>query len=273
MKSFLVWYAIGWERLSVSFTMVPRCLLRLALLLPVLASAQEHRCDPSLNAPAGHPYGYRLRGDRCEGIYVKEVGGTTLLVASLTESFEEHDLTSNHNLLVEWTAPEAGEVRLRTYSLRRKLYYRMDTVRPPGSTSYPWPLSMLAALNIPKRDIGVVGWTQYTVGKTERSVYVPLRISQQRQPLRSGHYQLVLLPSRELTEVFVTLAAVGADGDPAAFLQDGTALGYGFYPAERGITIPLANLQMPGIYYLELGATLQGGGVTTVALWFYHASK
>src|SRR5215471_10527210 len=32
--------------------------------------AQVAPCDPQLIQPPGNPLGYRLRGDRCEGIYV-----------------------------------------------------------------------------------------------------------------------------------------------------------------------------------------------------------
>jgi hypothetical protein len=73
-----------------------------------------------------------------------------------------------------------------------------------------------------------------------------------------------------LIEVFVSLAAIGVDGRPVSFLRDGEALEYGYYPAERDITIPITGLEIPGVYYLEIGAPLKGGGVTTVELWFYH---
>jgi hypothetical protein len=251
------------------YSRTPLCAFPGALLF-ALVTAQENHCDRDLNAPAGHPYGYRLRGDRCEGIYVQEINCTTLRIASLIESFEDYDPASGKDLLVQWPAFGHRDIRLRTQSLKRRLYYRMDTVRPPGSTSYTWPSHLLAALKISKRDLGIMGWTRYAVGNTEQSVYVPLRISQQQQPLQLGNYQLVLLPCRELIEVFVSLAAIGVDGHPVSFLRDGEALEYGYYTDERDITIPITGLEIPGVYYLEIGATLKGGGVTTVELWFYH---
>src|SRR5919108_743620 len=100
------------------------------------ASGQESYCDPYLGQVSDNPYGYRMRGDRCEGIYIKEVSTTILLVASLTESFEDYDLNSSKPLLIEWNkASGDGVVRLRAQGLRRRLYYRMDTVRPRGSLS------------------------------------------------------------------------------------------------------------------------------------------
>jgi hypothetical protein len=239
-------------------------------LLADLASGQGSYCDPSLSQSADNPYGYRLRGDRCEGIYIKEVS-TTILIASFTESFEDYDLNSGKALQVEWHKASGNEsVRLRSRGLRRRLYYRMDTVRPPGSTSYTWPLDILAALNLQRKDIGVVGLTRYAVGESERDVYIPLRIRQRGNLSQSGSYKLVLVPGVELTKMFISLVPVGTDGHPHAFLKADEALSLGFYPAERGIDIPLSGLTTPGICYLRIGATLSSGGTSTVEIWFYH---
>lgn len=246
-------------------------LFPLVLLVPDLVSGKETYCDPSLSQVTDNPYGYRMRGDRCEGIYIKEVSNTILLIASLTKSFENYDLNSAKALLVESKkAPGDGGFRLRAQGLKRRLYYRMDTVVSPGSTTYTWPSDILAALSLQKKDIGVVGLTRYTVGGVERDIYLPLRIRQQGSQTQSGDYNLVVLPGVELTEVFLSLAPVGTDGRPHAFVREGEALGYGYYAAERVVEIPITGLKEPGIYYLEIGATLRGGGTTTVELWFFH---
>jgi hypothetical protein len=240
-------------------------------LLPALAAVPKSPCDVALDQPAGNPYGYRLRGERCEGVYIQEVSSTTLLVASLTESFEDYDLASGKALLIEWPqVPGHGDVRLRTQGLRRRLFYRMDAVRPSGSTSFTWPAEILTALEISRKDIGIVGSTRLPVGQTERDVYVPLQIGQQRDLSRSGSYRLVLLPGVELTELFISLAALGSDGRQHTSMKDEEALGYGYYPAERPIEVPIADLKTPGIYHLEIGARLRAGGAFTVELWLYH---
>src|SRR5262249_51163059 len=99
---------------------------------------------------------------------------------------------------------------------------------------------------------------------------IPLRISQEAKAIRSGGYKLLLLPGVELTEIFISLASTGASGRPKTFIRDGEALGYGYYPAERGLEIPISGLKEPGIYYMEIGAKLRSGGTSTVELWFYH---
>ena len=246
------------------------CLFVFASLLSLPVYAEDSPCDPDLKSPENHPYRYIRRGDRCEGSYIQEVSSTTLLVASLTEFFEDYDLTSGKDLLVGWKAPGPTGVRLRAQGVRQKLYYRMDTTLPSNRTAYTWPANILAALNIRKNDIGVVGWTTYAFGKTEQKVYLPLRISQQINPVSLNSYQLVLVPGRELQEVYISLATVNADGLPKTFLKDGEPLEYGYYPAGRVIAIPISGLKIAGIYYLGIGATLKGGGVTTIDLWFYH---
>jgi hypothetical protein len=235
-----------------------------------VALPKDDDCDPNLEQPKENPYGYRLRGDRCEGMYVKQVASTTLLVASFTEAFGDYDFSSNKDLVVEWKTLGNERVRLRAQGLKRKLYYRMDTVRSPEAQSFNWPVGLLAALAIPRQDIGVVGWTRYSAGTMEKEVYLPLRINQKKDKNRVGTYTVVLLPGAELSEVYVSLATVGRDGHPQSFLRDGIALGYNYYPADRRIDIPISDLKTPGLYYVEIGATLKTGGSATVEFWFYH---
>ena len=241
----------------------------------IIALAQDSPCDPGLNQTIGDPNGYRLRGDRCEGIYIKEVAGSsTLVVVSMTESFEQYDATSGKSLYVEWPALGNERVWLRAYSLRRKLYYRMDAFRPPGSARYMWPSGTLDALGIEKKDLGIVGWTPYTVGNAKRDVYLPLRITQQ-DGLIGGfkNYKVLLLSSVELEKVFISLVSLDFNGRPDTFIRRDEELGYGYYPPDRPIDISISGMRKPGIYHLEIGATLRTGGSAATELWFYHSGK
>lgn len=233
-------------------------------------SAQGN-CDPSLTKLSSGPLGYRDRGDRCEGVYIKEVGSTTLQVGSFTEFFEAYNLKSGKPLIIEWDKPPAASrVRLRAQGLKRRLYYRMDAYRPAGNLSYSWPTNILSPLNILKSDIGLTGTFPYDLGQVKREIYIPLRIRQEEKAVPRGDYNLVLLPGVELKEVFISLTLLGADGRPGSLIRDGGKLGYGYYPAERGIEIPISGLKDAGIYFLEIGAELRNGGLSTLELWFYH---
>lgn len=251
------------------------CWMHLSLVLllilagPMPAADSEH-CDPHLESRADDPLGYRPRGDRCEGRYIQEVANTTLLVASFTESFEGYDLAVDHDLTVEWTPLGEEVVSLRAQALRPRLYYRMDARSSPGESFYHWPIHVLAGLDIASAELGVVGFNQQRVGNALREVHLPLRIRQQESAARSDAYRVVLLLGREFEEVYVSVARVGSDGEPADFLRDGERLGYGYYPAGRGTEFPISGLSEPGIYYLEIGAELEAGGTVSTAIWFHH---
>jgi hypothetical protein len=233
-------------------------------------SAQVY-CDSSLISNTRSPLGYHDRGGRCEGLYVKQVASTTLLVVSLTESFEQYDPALGKPLQMDWgRTPGNGGTRIRAQGIRRKLYYRMDAVRPAGETSFAWPSNVLASLSISKEDLGVLASTQYTVGDQLRDVYLPVRISQVNSNSHSPGYKLILLPGVELTKVYVSLALIGPDGRSKQFVKDGEKLEYGYYPAERGIEIPITGLKGKGTYYMEIGAGLRDGGTSTIELWFYN---
>jgi hypothetical protein len=259
---------LTYRALGFSFAVA---LLLSARNLTSLVGAAQGPCDPNLKQLGQNPQGYQLRGDRCEGIYIQPVSGSsTLLVASFTASFEAFDPNSIDKLTLEWSSPATTPVRLRAYALREKLYYQMDSVVPAGNTTYLWPTGVLNALHLSKQDIGVVGFTGYRVGSEIRTLYLPLRVQSKNQSQLPA-YRLVLLPGSELDEVFVSLAQVGADGQPHSFLISDRKLGKGYYPAERGISIDIPTPTMQGIYYVEIGATRRFAGPLTQQLWFYHA--
>ena len=249
------------------------CLASALLLTAGPLAAQGNDCDPQLKQTREDPHGYRLRSDRCEGVYLREVGSTALLVASLTESVEDFNVATGKPLLVEWTAPEDAKVHIRARALRHRLYYQMDTFRPPGSKAYTWPTNLLSTFNLRRNELGLVAWAPYAVGGATRDVYMPLRVSQAKGS-RSPSYQLTVLPGVELSEVFFSLAPVGSDGRAGPFLKKDEPLKYNYYPADRAVTITLPALDAAGIYYVEIKAIRKtGGSASTPPLWFYHSGR
>lgn len=79
------------------------------------------------------------------------------------------------------------------------------------------------------------------------------------------------MPDQELREVFIRVASVQPDGEINHFILDGEPLKYGDYLAGRKIEVDIFDLPKPGMYYLEIGAIIQRGGVFTKEFWFYHA--
>jgi hypothetical protein len=232
------------------------------------AFCQTAPCDPQLLQAVTNPYAYRPRGDRCEGIYVQQVAGASLTVASWTQSFADYDLASRQPLTLQWNqAPGAATVRLRANSLRRRLYYRMDAIASAGATSFTWPSELLVALGVASNDIGVTATARLKFGDIERDVHLPLRIAQ-GNPGQASSYRLVVLPGAELSEVFVSLSL--ESNGRTSVVQRAEPLRHGYYPAGRPIEVLIASLSARGFYHLEIGASTLSGGATTTDLWFYH---
>ncbi len=238
--------------------------------------AQDRHCDPDLEKLAKKRLGdnlqrYRLRSYRCEGIYIGQVYGSTLEIVSFTSAFADYSLDSGTALVVEWPLFGSKDLQLRGRSLEPKIHYRMDSMRPAGSASFRWPLEILDSLRIQKRSLGVVGSIQRQVGTRKRAVLVPLRIGQGEQAPAPGPYTLLARPGVELEEVYVTLAALNADGKVRVYLMDDKALEFGFYPAERVFDVPLADDLQPGIYRLSIAALLaDSGGTATAEAYLLH---
>lgn len=237
------------------------------------AAAGPELCDPTLRQSHDSAYAYQQRNDRCEGIYVREVSSTALIIASLTDTLQNYDLNSNTDLEVSWESPTNADVRVRAQGLRRRLYYRMDTVWKSTKLPFRWPIALLAALNIPNTELGVTGWTSMRLGDREREVFLPVHVIQRGAPRTANNtYLLTLLPGVDLKEVYISLAIVDSNGSPTNYLRSDEPLKYGYYPAERRVDIPLV-LNAPGFYLVEIGAKLTNEGSTTVDFLVYHALR
>ena len=234
-------------------------------------TAVRIECDSLVATRASDPLRYRQRGDRCEGVYGKSVSGSsTLRVAALVESLESFADSSTLPLRVEWTAPPGDSVTVRASALRAGLYYRMETAHPIAGSRFVWPADVRAPLRLSSADIGVTGVVAKAIGGVRREVLVPLRIGQRKPPVHSTRYRLTLWPTVGLSEVYVSIAATGADGAPARYLQRDEKLGYGYYPAERPIVVRLPALAERGVYLVRIAATRDGGGGATRDILLYH---
>ena len=250
-----------------------------AFLTEPLAAAQKKGgpCDQDLIRPNENPLGYKIRGaqgDRCEGQYIEQVASTALSVASFTKTFEDYDLDKDRPLQIAWPGLGEQEIRLRAHGIKWRLYYRMDTIRSPGSTTFEWPIGILSALNIPKRDIGIKGWTEMKLGAATQRVYLPLHVTQSGAlPPSQGVYRLVLWPGVQFREVYVSVTSLDDKGRPKEVLQEGKPLNYGFYPAQRAIPVSLRRFRVPGIYKVTISATMDSGTDTSVTLRVYHSES
>jgi len=242
-------------------------------LLGALLFGQQPECDRGLERRASGPHAYKARGDRCEGIYVQQVGGTVLTRASLTESFEDYSTAAGGPpLIVEWSALDSGTVVLRAQGIKHDLYYRMDATRPAVPSTYRWPSDVLAARSIPRRDVGVLAWTRTRLAGVERTIYLPLRIGQKRPPARADVYELVVFPALQLKEVYLTVAQVDSAGQDIRVIRSARPLHYGLYPAERPVRIKLDSLGPAGIYRVSIGAELAANRSVSLEQWIYHAN-
>jgi hypothetical protein len=256
------------------FTLVIAWTVLSSALLFSQATTVVDPCDPTLVRPTRDPLAYGRRGDRCEGLYVKEVSGSGgLQVASFVESGTPFEIATGERLQVAWSQPGEAAVRLRATALQRRVYYRMDVVRD-RARSFEWPADVLVSLGLQPRDVGVVGWVERPVRGTVEEVYVPLRLGKAAAPARTGRYVLRVVPAAELVELYVTLTALDGSGRETRTIQRDVPLGYGFYPAERAVSITLPSLPEPGLYRIHLGATLRRDGPpANRAIVFYHAAE
>jgi len=219
-------------------------------------------CDPRISGKIEieNPYAYKLRGDRCEGIYIKDIasiGG--LVLVSFTSTPQAPKVSGNKTIDLKWGALPDGPLHIRAFSLHPRVYYRMDTIQGAGRQGYTWTTSMLDRLELTLREVGIVAWKTSRASSTSGNIYVPLSIG----PLNSAaapSLRAIVQTQVELDEVFVTLARLGPDGRFEKPVKDSTPLRQGYYPAGGRIPIDIPRLAKSGTYALEVVSDIRGGG-------------
>jgi hypothetical protein len=219
-------------------------------------------CDSNLVQLAAPVNGYQPRGDRCEGVYARQVAGTTMFLSSFTESFEKYDIDSDDPLVIKWSAHTDSGVQLRAETIKAGRYYRMDARAQPRDSVYRWPNRILSSERLAKSDLGVLGWTRITLGGRRRVAYVPLSVTQKNSPTTCGPLQVAFSTETRLTEVLVSLSLLDSTGAETRVIKKDEALNRGFYPAGSPILVTLKRdeLAAPGVYSLKVAATLSPRG-------------
>lgn len=141
-------------------------------LMSGAASAQELVCK-GLPPLQGSQFGYQKRGERCEGLYVANVGSQSLAATSFSLGKVRFDLKSSVQLQI--SAPgQTQPVHVRAMAFPAKTYYRMDAPLPPGSNVL-WPVrDVLLPAKLSDSQIGIFAWKGAEDGKTQ--VLVPVRV-------------------------------------------------------------------------------------------------
>jgi hypothetical protein len=229
-------------------------ILSIAAVLSVSGSAlaQDGNCN-RLPALRDSPSGYQKRGDRCEGLYVANVGSHSLAAMSFSLGKIRFDL--NPAVRLQVTAPgQKQPVNIRAVAIPPKTYYRMDAPLAAGGTMV-WPVrDVLLRESLGDSRIGIFAWKGPETAKT----LVPVRVLPQDKPVILAPPFLTIEASFDAQLVKWRWAPAKDDGCQA------------FGPWQNAIQHPVTaswpiaiNLaQLPaGVHCLETAA--QSGGSTT----------
>lgn len=231
-------------------------------------------CDAELLRVPRSPTSYQVRGDRCEGIYAQQVSTVSVDLRSFVKGFGAFNPETQSLLELTWKAP-AGivqNVRLRAFSLKSRIYFRMDTAQPATQGSYRWPTEILAGERLGRDDLGVLAWVEMRgpEGKA-REVYLPLRAG---TPQTLDGYDVTLVPSKKLKRILLTVIQIDDEGnkvrETAVTNKDvGGELAY--YASNEPAVISTGKLGAPGFYRLEIKATAASGDAVIKDIDFYHS--
>ncbi len=167
-------------------------------LVPGSLKAQELKCDAVRPLPSSSS-AYKNRGNRCEGLYVADVGSRSIDIISFTVGSVRYDLNSRSALKVS-ALGSSPSVNVRAVAITPKTYYRMDTFLQRGTTLV-WPVKdVLLPEHLTDNRIGIFGWT----GAESSKIFVPVKLATEPAPapaLPNDHVVLLAQTSFEADSI------------------------------------------------------------------------
>jgi hypothetical protein len=146
----------------------------------------------------------------------------------------------------------------------------MDARPSARAKEYAWSTVLLDSVNLEASDLGLSAWIRSKQYGGERDIYLPLALGTDQAD--TTEYRLTIVPGQELAEVYLSIERQDGNGDQTQVVE-GKALGFGYYPAERALTIPLQIPAESGVYRVEIGAQLRYGGVRAKTLLLFHSAE
>jgi len=231
-------------------------------------------CDAELLHVPKSPTSYQVRGDRCEGIYAQQVSTVSVDLRSFVKGFGEFDPETQKELELTWKAP-AGIVqnaRLRAFSLKPRVYFRMDTAQPAAQGSYRWSTDILAGERLKRENIGILAWVEMPgpAGKA-REVYFPLSAGTSKT---LDGYDVTLVPSKKLKKILLTVAQIDGQGNKTrdtGVANKDVGGEFAYYGSNEPTILSTGKIGVPGYYRLEIKAIAASGEAVIKEIDFYHS--
>jgi hypothetical protein len=214
-------------------------------------------------------FGYRLRGDRCEGQYQQPSAGvlealTIVSFACANKSFS----ISNSRPTIAWPSNEGLPVSIRIDTLPQiRLRYRLDTAVSASNSRYTWDSDTWSALSIEPEYLGIVIKGPAKIGANVfHGTLLQARVGTELSlPDCSAGPTLAVRTGVPITVLKVCTAALAPDGQPVGQPACQTVTG-SFFP-NKSINVPLGVLKS-ATHLLQVTLETTPPGPSTAARYY-----
>lgn len=196
-------------------------------LLGSVAHSEENICHPEIVPASEDDLSYKMRGNRCEGLFIQKVSATGLRIAAFHKhpaSYDDTSLAINISTNVSPT-PKV----LTVTSLKPKQYYRMDAAF--GGANFSLPSSMIRhpEINVEPTDFAAI------ICKENCSSGTPTLVPASFDDDKPFNPYIAMVANLELFDLRIKIE----DANTGELLFDTEMLGHRTWPAAKPATFPL----------------------------------
>ena len=220
--------------------------------------------------------GYRMRGNRCEGIYAREVATHSMVITSLTSNFDELPQRSTYRIRLSWPAGAHGTLHIAGRGHRYGAHYALDTVVDAATSTFSWPAQILIKRNFRRTNLGFLAWQESASNGNSTKHYLPLRVSLQSSPNDrpsdpDAVHTIAFRPGARFSRMYSTLERL-CEGDVRTVFER-TEIGLRYYSTEK-VLYPITLSGPPGLYRLTIEPQRDDGVYSTpLVVSFWHGTE
>ena len=205
--------------------------------------------------------GYRMRGDRCEGIHAIEVASFGMVPISFTSCFDEFATGTPSTMKLSWPAGGDDSIVISGGGIRSGAHYAMDTVVAPAAGTFSWSADIINRRQFRRADLGFLAWREFESNGYSLKKYVPLGVAHSASSKatcreQDGVYTIAFRPGERFSKMHTTLERI-CNGT-VDVVEERTELGRKYYSTEK-VVYALAIPESVGLYRIRIEGERDNG--------------
>jgi hypothetical protein len=234
-------------------------------------------CDDQISIPKDHPFAYKNRGDRCEGIYIKKISGYGGSIVSFLKIGKKVKSKNNNNVYLYWDIPKEPSifkdkiVYIEAKSINQRIPYRMDT-QISSNNYYEWKTDIIEYYKLDFTEICIKAIMRNNDEKKIKKIIIPLELCDDSKVRNfKDKYEIKILSDKTISKALLSIVKTNSNGELLNVAYNNLKVISSEKPYRALYPINFRLNTNSGFYFFNIGLEYESGDFDSIDGYFYHS--